>query len=211
MRNILIKTLSDNKFTYQEFLLSPVQFGIPNSRLRYYCIARRLPYQFCFENDGQLRKTLPEVSKICQSEIVQIQDILDDDLDMTSYYLTDSILRKRLKILDICFRNSRKSCCFTKAYGRFIGTGSVFTNRLEEEVTPILQKLYSMDCKSETYILLARSLNLRFFTPKEISKLMCFPKTFSFPNDLTQRQKYMVLGNSVNVRVVTELIKLFQA
>lgn len=62
----------------------------------------------------------------------------------------------------------------------------------------------------EDYIKIARSLQLRFFTPTEIAKLMCFPKYFSFPSHITKKQKYMVLGNSINVKVVSYLIKLLE-
>ena len=39
-RDVFIETLKSCGYVYQEFLLTPLQFGIPNSRLRYYCIAK---------------------------------------------------------------------------------------------------------------------------------------------------------------------------
>lgn len=41
VRDLFIDKLKECKFIYQEFLLSPSSVGVPNSRLRYYCIARR--------------------------------------------------------------------------------------------------------------------------------------------------------------------------
>lgn len=41
VRDIFIDKLKECKFKYQEFLLSPSAVGVPNSRLRYYCIARK--------------------------------------------------------------------------------------------------------------------------------------------------------------------------
>lgn len=41
VRDLFIEKLKECKFNYQEFLLSPCSVGVPNSRLRYYCIARR--------------------------------------------------------------------------------------------------------------------------------------------------------------------------
>lgn len=41
VRDIFIDKLIQCNFIYQEFLLCPTSVGIPNSRLRYYCIARR--------------------------------------------------------------------------------------------------------------------------------------------------------------------------
>lgn len=49
----------------------------------------------------------------------------------------------------------------------------------------------------------AAQFKLRFFTPREVANLMCFPETFSFPPDVSTRQMYKLLGNSVNVKVVS--------
>lgn len=123
--------------------------------------------------------------------------------------MPDKILLKHLNILDICHSNSRNSCCFTKAYGRYIeGTGSVFTEESEYFLKEIFDQLSKLDSKDEEYLLLARKLRLRFFTPTEVSRLMNFPKSFTFPENVTNKQKYMLLGNSINVKVVAELIKL---
>lgn len=40
-RNMFIKNLQDSDFHYIEFLLTPTSLGIPNSRSRYYCLARK--------------------------------------------------------------------------------------------------------------------------------------------------------------------------
>lgn len=34
----LTKTLTELNYNFQEFLLSPTQFNIPNQRLRYFCL-----------------------------------------------------------------------------------------------------------------------------------------------------------------------------
>lgn len=52
---------------------------------------------------------------------MKINDILDKDLDYENYCLPDNILKKRINVLDICYSESEISCCFTKAYGRYIG------------------------------------------------------------------------------------------
>ncbi|XP_050302562.1 tRNA (cytosine(38)-C(5))-methyltransferase [Anthonomus grandis grandis] len=210
MRNIFIKTLKNCGFVCQEFILSPSQIGVPNSRHRYYCLAKKLPAKFKFETSDQMMETIPFLDVTSESlNCFEIQDILDNELDLTSYLLPERVLKRRLRVLDVCYRNSKRSCCFTKSYGRFIeGTGSVFTENQQEQTQKDLKRLKEMNSDSEDYIELAQSLHLRFFTPKEVSRLMSFPETFSFPSNLSNRQKYMVLGNSINVKVVTELIKL---
>ena len=51
------------------------------------------------------------------------------------------------------------------------------------------------------------ALKLRYFSPREVANLMCFPDSFSIPADVTLRQSYKVLGNSLNVLVVSVLVK----
>lgn len=51
MREMLVKVLNECDFSYQEFILSPNQFGVPNSRTRYYCLAKRKPYCFSFDTN----------------------------------------------------------------------------------------------------------------------------------------------------------------
>ena len=46
--DILIETLNKYSYNFQEFLLSPSDFGIPNSRLRYYIIAKQESFKFSF-------------------------------------------------------------------------------------------------------------------------------------------------------------------
>lgn len=132
-----------------------------------------------------------------------ISNILEVEI-AEKYFLTDDILQKRINVLDICYKDSRRSCCFTRAYSRFIeGTGSVFTNKCECDVSKLLTEVYNVH-GNKTVL---RRLNLRFFTPREVCRLMCFPESFSFPNDISDRNKYKVLGNSINIKVVAKLIK----
>ena len=53
-RNIYVEFLTRNNYAYQEYLLTPLQFGIPNSRLRYYCIAKHISSvgSFCFRHQS---------------------------------------------------------------------------------------------------------------------------------------------------------------
>lgn len=48
-RSMLISCLEDLQFNCREFLLSPTQLHVPNSRTRFYLLAKRSPLDFCFE------------------------------------------------------------------------------------------------------------------------------------------------------------------
>ncbi|XP_066172797.1 tRNA (cytosine(38)-C(5))-methyltransferase isoform X4 [Sylvia atricapilla] len=59
-RNELLQTLATCGFKYQEFLLSPTCLGIPNSRLRYFLIAKLHQEPFSFEAPGQILTRFPD-------------------------------------------------------------------------------------------------------------------------------------------------------
>lgn len=55
-------------------------------------------------------------------------------------------------------------------------------------------------------------LELRYFSPSELLRIFCFKPVgsqdvrFHWPSDISTKTQYRLIGNSVNVRVVTELI-----
>lgn len=54
MREDFIETLKLAGFHYQEFIISPTLIGIPNTRQRYYCIARK-SNDFSFKTESIVR------------------------------------------------------------------------------------------------------------------------------------------------------------
>ncbi|XP_076545343.1 tRNA (cytosine(38)-C(5))-methyltransferase isoform X2 [Osmia lignaria lignaria] len=50
MRNTVLKCMNDCRFHYKEVIVSPCQFGIPNTRYRYYLLAKRKDHKFCFDH-----------------------------------------------------------------------------------------------------------------------------------------------------------------
>ncbi|XP_067005960.2 tRNA (cytosine(38)-C(5))-methyltransferase [Anabrus simplex] len=239
-RNQLLSALEKANFTYQEFLLSPHQFGVPNTRHRYYLIAKRLPLNFCFEV-GSLMETFPfhlsdyedtnplaakirelnlqprslvlkeceEKTDIINGLCYSVKHILEQDVSEQEYALTDKVLGKHGQLLDIVTPNSKRSCCFTKAYGHYIeGTGSVFCEFPLEKISEVYKQAEVYDSGNKELIDLLQSLKMRFFTPREIARLMCFPEEFNFPGEISKKQRYRLLGNSINVHVVSLLIAL---
>lgn len=148
---------------------------------------------------------IPNVS--VAEECFPISQSLECNID-NKYFLTDTMLQKRHKILDICSADSKRSCCFTKAYGRFFeGTGSILTDKNMSYVKEVFKKIEDIEEDSEEIVRILRTLNLRFFSPKEICRLMHFPESFGFPHLISDSKRYTVLGNSINIKVVSMLIK----
>jgi tRNA (cytosine38-C5)-methyltransferase len=59
---ILLECLAVANYSFQEFILSPVQFGIPNERVRYFLIAKRVPFEYadCLERGNYLMTFIPK-------------------------------------------------------------------------------------------------------------------------------------------------------
>lgn len=210
-RDKLIDCITKAGFRHKEFILSPCQFGLLNTRHRYYMIAKREGCdEFCFP-DPTLIEILPKEFLELRKDCEKLEDILEKDVAESDYLIADKILEKHSFVLDVRTPASRGSCCFTKAYGRYMeGTGSVLSPFPEDEVAEKYSEAKNSGEDVNKRVEILGSLKMRFFTPREISRLMCFPESFDFPNSITKKQKYRLLGNSINVYVVSQLIKLLK-
>lgn len=130
----------------------------------------------------------------------QVSDVLcESDTELEGYLINDKQLLKGGKALDIVTRHSKRSCCFTRSYSSYLcGTGSVYSSLCEDNIKQII-------CDNDDNLEVLKSLKLRFFTPAEIAKFMCFPVS-DFP--VNNKKAYQLLGNSINVYVVSRLLCL---
>lgn len=234
---ILVEILKKNNFVTQEFILSPLQFGLPYSRPRYYCLAKRKPLSFEvpeFNNQllrtpgpllGQTESTMEKeqlLSPEYWDELLQACQPVDDflvfktfhngkdsstysfhsndsvksdrsDEENNVYFVPSSLIERWGSAMDIVYPHSKRCCCFTKSYYRYVkGTGSLLASVQErtQNGTPSLQ-----------------DLSLRYFTPREVANLHSFPEDFQFPQHISLRQRYAMLGNSLSVGVVAPLLQ----
>ena len=120
--------------------------------------------------------------------------LADLEKENTKYYVQKKILEKdSSRSMDIVTLENKSTNCFTKNYSRlFKGTGSLLL---------IDASLYKANLDLKTL-----EKKLRFFTPEEILKFLCFSSSFEFPESLTVKSQYRLLGNSVNVKVVNALL-----
>ncbi|XP_017854844.2 tRNA (cytosine(38)-C(5))-methyltransferase [Drosophila busckii] len=209
-RKQFIEALENANFNWREFILTPSQFNVPNTRHRYYCIARR-DKDFDFEA-GKIWDHMPGVSSSCALETMcTISSILEPNVPSEAL-VPDDVLTKRVLVMDIVHPEQSKSMCFTKGYTHYTeGTGSAFSPLSKQQAHNIFEVVRELDKDDEAVrvqrLELLRQIKLRYFTAREVARLMSFPE-FEFPAETTNRQKYRLLGNSINVRVVGELLKL---
>ena len=207
-RQYLLKILTTCDYTWQEFLLTPTQFGIPNSRLRYYLLAKLKPLQFTFATSDKPYSSLPNLSDHPVEQPVALSNFLRSPSveEETDLMVPVDVLTRYSCLLDIVREDSTGCCCFTKAYRHYVeGTGSVIQCDKEESLEKAFQEYLSTGKKSIESIV---KLRLRYFSPTEIAGLLWFPAQFHFPADVTMKQQYQLLGNSLNVYVVSALLKL---
>uniref|UniRef100_A0A7N6FBF0 tRNA (cytosine(38)-C(5))-methyltransferase n=1 Tax=Anabas testudineus TaxID=64144 RepID=A0A7N6FBF0_ANATE len=244
-RELLVKTLKECGYTFKEVMVSPTSVGIPNSRLRYFMIAKISPEDFSSQKvrlaDSQPKLTFranispeptvtisfikkhdhflykletgTELQRKMKQNSVQsvrmVQDFLEPQMEVNleHYLLPPKTLLRYALILDIVQPTCRRSTCFTKGYGRYVeGTGSVLQCCMETEMQSVFAGLDQ--CSEEEKLQRLSTLKLRYFTPREVANLMGFPQSFSFPEQITSKQQYKVLGNSLNVVVVSRLLQL---
>ncbi|NXR62293.1 TRDMT methyltransferase, partial [Rhadina sibilatrix] len=259
-RKELLQTLATCGFKYQEFLLSPTCLGIPNSRLRYFLIAKLHQEPFSFQAPGQVKDLLKEevADKVCEtssslsseeknldpntgpdcsskkslpkgaflfkletveemerkhnqdndSSIQMLKDFLEEEnKEMSQYFLPPKFLLRYAFLLDIVKPTCRRSTCFTKGYGHYVeGTGSVLQTAVDVQLESVFKHIDELP--EEEKLMKLSTLKLRYFTPREIANLHGFPLEFGFPEKVTVKQCYRLLGNSLNVHVVAKLISI---
>ncbi len=136
--------------------------------------------------------------------------------------LSEKVLLQSGGCVDIVLRDSAHTTCFTKAYSQYAkGTGSVLASACDgaDDANALLgwtKEQYALYCAKDVYgdghtegsgslevpradIGRLRALRLRYFSPREVANLMGFPPApaFQFPDSITTKQRYKLLGNSV--------------
>ena len=199
---MLTDILNKKNYSFLQFLLSPIQFNIPNNRLRFYLIASNIKKFNIKEYANNPNKFIDDANILFKDKMlpkIDLQTFInfnssDDYLINKKYYLAKEILDKKSCLsMDIALLKDTSTNCFTKGYTKlFKGTGSLL---LVEE------KLYKKQLNPSSLFGF-----LRYFTPNEILKFLFFSDNFSFPENFSDKTKYRLLGNSINVKVVNILM-----
>ncbi|CAG8746404.1 1447_t:CDS:2, partial [Gigaspora rosea] len=266
-REKLITQLCQLNYEVHECLLTPLQFGIPNDRLRYYLMARKLqefnkddkvitpqkyfeqakihtswPFECMLnnkENDKCHHWKQQQSWQLSEFEIPELSNYIENILDekeLQKYLVPEKYILKSYNFkFDIVRPTDKRCSCFTKSYGshHIFGSGSLIQTKNLEFTDYNFENPKSL-----------LELGLRYFTPTEIAKLHAFPlksqlstnssrknenifdsinnytpklyncfelmqtsNYLEFPDDVSIIQKYRLLGNSLNVFVVSELLR----
>ncbi|XP_078168308.1 DNA methyltransferase-2 isoform X1 [Carex rostrata] len=213
----LIDVLTGLGFVTQEFILSPLQFDVPYSRPRYFCLAKRKPLSFLNPSNNNkliLRPPLDVEHRDMQSSCKEIKNFLEPrHFDLVKeeaagglessccsaqFIVPESLIERWGNAMDIVYPESSRCCCFTKSYYRYVkGTGSLLA-------TCENRKPKGEGTDQATSL---KEMGLRFFTPREVANLHSFPPNFKFPDNITLKQQFALLGNSLSIAVVGPLLQ----
>ncbi|CAG8671604.1 26830_t:CDS:2, partial [Racocetra persica] len=267
-REKLITQICLMNYEIHECLLTPLQFGIPNDRLRYYLMARKIqnfnksekvftpqkyfeqavihtswPFE-CMLNNKDNNKCYhwkqQQSQQPLEFNVLELSNYIENCLDekeLKKYLVPEKYILKSFDFkFDIVRPTDKRCSCFTKSYGshHIFGSGSLIQTRNLE--------FTDYDFENPKSLL---ELGLRYFTPLEIAKLHAFPlksqlstnpnrkneniidsinnnyapklyndfklmqssNYLEFSDDISLIQKYRLLGNSLNVFVVSELLR----
>lgn len=124
-RTRVIYTLRSLGYTTAEFLLTPLQFGIPNSRLRYYLLAKKEPSRFPDAVEDAVKRHIPSLGGDWvdprtnddlddRSHVPELRSYLDANVLHDDYRIPDRVLEKWGRLFDIVLPSARRTCCFTR-------------------------------------------------------------------------------------------------
>lgn len=197
--------LIECEYSFEEYLLSPTQFGIPNHRTRFYMICERSERfqnrKICANNLSL--SFLPGTSQNAVAISPSLVDnFIDKNLDIEEkkklIIPDDTFGKPWVKNLGIVCPLDTITHCFTAFYGRQLhrATGSVL---LEDDTRSQSIATLPLD-RTDMFRYKGK---LRRFSPKELLSLFGFPPDFSFPEEISLEHRYKLIGNSVNVSVVS--------
>ncbi|KAJ6573887.1 S-adenosyl-L-methionine-dependent methyltransferase [Mycena vulgaris] len=198
-RQILVSTLRGLGYTTAEFLLTPLQFGIPNSRLRYYLLAKRSPFSFRSpqNRDGETLRYIPghgneswvdrrlpvvpdsDSADIHGTDVDEIRNYLDSE-PVEGCGIPNKILYKWGRLFDIVFPSSRRTCCFTRGYTQLVErSGSILQLNEEQDTETVFDgflqsQLSSTSADAAHAVRTLDPLRLRYFSPEELLRLFHF-------------------------------------
>ena len=182
---LLVETLQRCGYRWQEYRFCPSQLGIPNRRKRFYLVAAKQEFQLhALDLPGGTRPTPGTAGLTAFLDTAFPDSSHLNALQALLNVNADSVeaYRAALDFVTPCASAQKPTACFTSAYGR----------------SPV---------RSGSYLI--QDEQIRRFSPSEISRLLGFPAGFKMPVDLSIAKQWKLLGNSLSLYAVREVLKSF--
>jgi tRNA (cytosine38-C5)-methyltransferase len=169
-----------------------------------------LPLHICIPELGVVAVPIAEDSMPSVNDVVGLTRSRDDLQELT--LSPQSLLKSASWCFDVVGVDSRRTSCFTSGYGKFCkGTGSVLAYQTTNgpavrfTLAPPDERSFDSDWSKK---LLDQGYAIRYFSGEELLRLFGFQSSFKFPLNITTKQKWKLVGNSLNVRVASKVVQL---
>lgn len=118
---------------------------------------------------------------------------------MNELRVIDSVLQEKwAQGLSYVGKDDRCTFCFTSSYGQSYNRASGSLYHMDCLCGKLVEKSDDMSEKHSEFV--------RLFAPEELLHLFGFPDEFSFSPNMTLRQKYRAIGQSINIIVVQKIM-----
>lgn len=173
-------------YRVSSFALCPTQLGWPNSRPRIYSLATLDTQSFDNWVDSQTRQSNPNtlLHRTCPT----LAECLQPEIRVETHpwlWLDPALAKRYASALDVIDPEEPDAiaACFASSYGKaIVRSGSVIR------------------CAS----------GLRRFAPREVANLLGFSKHFTWPDHLSPRRLWHLLGNSLAIPAVAHCMQFSQ-
>ncbi|KAH9036647.1 S-adenosyl-L-methionine-dependent methyltransferase [Lactarius pseudohatsudake] len=157
-RTRVLDVLTKLGFATRELLLTPLQFSVPNSRLRYYLLASCTSGAFgssVYPPDRILRHIpgraanwedtrASGASDTVGNWVRPLRDYLDRENAVTANTVPDRVLIKWGRLFDIVSPCATRTCCFTRGYMQLVERAGSILQENEELDVSITKAPYSL-------------------------------------------------------------------
>ena len=232
-RRALVAALDEAGYVWREYHASPVDIGVPCTRTRYYALAKRKPLSFvdCAEDAGLCaveRFTLigwsdefcPTEKRFCPTTTTvtttdqtsrprprRIAEYLERPVHDADLAVEAGTVERYWRWLDVVSPSCVRCSTFTSGYGKTVYGGSVLAS----------DAFVAEHCDVDAGTGRARLVGpfkgewageMRYFSPREMANLHGLDAGWRLPSrELTRRQLWFTVGNSISVDVVAALMR----
>ncbi|KAK3023901.1 hypothetical protein RJ639_044523 [Escallonia herrerae] len=222
----MAEILEKAHFVTQEFILSPLHFGVPYSRPRYFCLAKRKPLSFqnpllnqqlirapgplfghnesmIVAGGNEPQGSLDESLQACEPverflEFKHPSNGVEPESSWLHINVPGALEISAIGSLEQYFVPLSLLERWGNAMDATVDASSLSNGllRLPQQAI-IVHSMDYMQRRAEDKIESLEGLRPRYFTPREVANLHSFPENFNFPRHISLRQRYTIITCSM--------------
>eukprot|EP01065_Artemidia_motanka_P023959 TRINITY_DN28612_c0_g1_i1.p1 TRINITY_DN28612_c0_g1~~TRINITY_DN28612_c0_g1_i1.p1 ORF type:complete len:378 (+),score=34.24 TRINITY_DN28612_c0_g1_i1:70-1134(+) len=205
---VLKEVLHTRGYTVRDTVLSPISFGIPNDRKRYYLLGSQ-------SHLADVPMPEPATAPPTLAEFFDAAGVQRPAADEAGRLCVPGSMfsgHPEYKF-DLAALSSRTTACFTKGYTEsFRGSGSLLLMSgplppRDEEPQDGAQSCTQPQWLRGSALAELEEGRIRYFSAGELLALFGFPTRFTFPEGISRKQRYRLIGNSLNCTVHLHLLR----